>query len=170
MWDTGLITAALGKGDFQVAAAGVTPVPAGGAGNFTLQIGAVPEPSTIVMAGIAGLVGLGVGRRRTGFRKHEGRDLRSGEVNVRVRQKTRRSKPLLEQVLPMGSIYIRGPANPARGDGWYRQADDSASGVATPNRVMRCKARQQVRFWSLVVDRIHRERVFPHLTAVRGGV
>jgi hypothetical protein len=68
MWDTGLITAALGKGDFQVAAAGFTPAPAGGAGNFTLQINAVPEPSTIILASIAGLVGLGVALcRRTGL-------------------------------------------------------------------------------------------------------
>jgi hypothetical protein len=64
MWDTGLITATLGKGDFMVAAEGFEPQPNGGAGIFTISINAVPEPSALIMASIAGLVGLGVVRCR----------------------------------------------------------------------------------------------------------
>ncbi len=63
-WDTGLITGALGKGAFTVSALGFIPAPGGGAGDFTLQISAVPEPSTFFMTALAGLVGLGAAFRR----------------------------------------------------------------------------------------------------------
>jgi hypothetical protein len=60
MWDTNLITGALGQGDFVVGAAGFSPQPNGGAGTFTLGINAVPEPSAFALLGIAAAVGLSV--------------------------------------------------------------------------------------------------------------
>jgi hypothetical protein len=64
MWDTDLITPALDKGDFVVGIVGLTPQPGGGAGSFTLGINAVPEPSALLLAGVASLLGLGVALAR----------------------------------------------------------------------------------------------------------
>ena len=79
MWDTGLLTSALGKGDFQVLANGLTPQPGGGAGAFTLTIASVPEPSTLVLAGIAATLGMGMGVFRGRIRLR-GRSTNPGQV------------------------------------------------------------------------------------------
>jgi hypothetical protein len=47
-WDTGAITGALGKGDFHVVAAGLSPLPDGGNGTFAIRV--VPEPSSALLA------------------------------------------------------------------------------------------------------------------------
>ena len=76
MWDTGLLTGALGKGDFQVIANGLAPQPGGGAGAFTLTIASVPEPSTLTLAGIAGVVGLGIAVAKRRIRSLDGQGAR----------------------------------------------------------------------------------------------
>jgi hypothetical protein len=62
-WDTGMITGTLGKSDFRAGAAGFSPMPDGGLGEFTLCITAVPEPSAFLLA-FTGVVLAGCGWQR----------------------------------------------------------------------------------------------------------
>ena len=63
-WDTGTITGALGKGDFQVVAQGASPLPDGGSGTFQVLV-AVPEPASGLMTA-TGFLAIAAWRRRGG--------------------------------------------------------------------------------------------------------